>query len=531
MSLLKQVKELHAIMVRKTGSQPDIVWVGNSFTIYNADGSVQRTYKPTATGEKMHNDLSFVRYAIGCYGSAKSTFCMADLVKRACEMPKCKDGVRRFRAVCVRNSMPDLKASTIKTWDYWFGGLGLVKVHKDSPYYYEYIFSDPNGMIEMEVYFLSGDEHPKKLDKFLSTEFTMAYLNEASALPKVLFERLIGRVGGRYPPKDSFPENAPKYFRGIVIDTNPPKMRHWLYDMFEIDKPDGFKMFKTPPGLLRDAEGTNGYRLNPDADNLENLSDPESYYMNMTMTGNEEFIKVAALGEYGQIREGQPIYAEYNDDIHSVDSIEIDFNEPLYLGWDFGLTPTCLVTQFVNGQLRAIQEFVTPFNTSVEELAESRVLPWLNSLADDNGYARNSLEIFSVYDPSDPKGSAVKISPSMVLNQLGFNARPSPTNLIQPRIDAVKFFLNKLVGGKPAFILAKHNCQILREGFINEYRFRKINTMAGEKLEEKPDKTHPYSDIHDSCQYVSLICHGEYYCTKNDLDVDSLIKERINIFR
>lgn len=531
MSILKQAKELHALVVRQTGSKPDIVWEGNSFTIYNSDGTVQKKYKPTGTGDRFHNDNSFVRYAIGCYGSAKSTFCMADLVKRACDMPKCKDGIRRFRAVCVRNSMPDLKASTLKTWDYWFGSLGIVRPHKDSPYYYEYKFSDPHGMIEMEIYFLSGDEQPKKLDKFLSTEFTMAYLNETSALPKVLFERLIGRVGGRYPPKDSFPEDAPLYFRGLILDTNPPKMRHWLYDMFELNKPDKFTMFKTPPGLLRDPEAELGYRLNPDADNLENLSDPESYYMNMVLTGNEEYIKVAALGEYGQVREGEPIYAEYNDTIHSVDEMEIDFNETIYMGWDFGLTPACIVCQFVNGQLRVIQEFVTPFNTSVEELTQSRVLPWLNNIASKNGLLQEQLYVESVYDPSDPEGSAVRISPSMVLNHFGLNARPSPTNLITPRIDAVKFFLNKLVGGKAALVVSKLNCQMLREGFINEYRFRKINTIQGEKLEERPDKTHPYSDIHDALQYVALICHGEYYCSKNEQDVESLIRDRINFFK
>jgi hypothetical protein len=251
----------------------------------------------------------------------------------------------------------------------------------------------------------------------------------------------------------------------------------------------------------------------------------------MVLTGNEEYIRVAALGEYGQVREGEPIYAEYNDAIHATDEIKIDFYQTIYMGWDFGLTPACIVCQFVDGQLRVIQEFVSPFNTSVEELVQTKVLPWLNDIASKDHLSADMLHVESVYDPSDPAGSAVGISPSMVLNHFGFNARPSPTNLITPRLDAVKFFLNKLVGGKAALVVAKNHCQMLREGFINEYRFRKINTMSGEKLEERPDKTHPYSDIHDALQYVALICHGEYYCSKNIQDVESLIKNRINVFQ
>lgn len=529
MSLLKEVKELHAYMIRQSGAMPDIVWNGNCFTIYDANGAVHRQYKPTPTGERFHSDNSFVRYLIGPVGSAKSTISMTDIVKLSCQMPACIDGVRRMRAVLIRNSMPDLKTSTLKTWDHWFDGLGLLKAHRDSPLWYDYTFSfldelsGNSGMVELEVYFLSGDEHPKKLEKFLSTEFTIAYLNEARALPQVLFERLIERVG-RYPSKDICPHD---YYNGIIMDTNPPKMRHWLYDMFELTKPDGFKMFKCPPGLIRDVNNPGKYLTNPEADNLANLS--ENYYMNMTLTDNEEAIKVSALGEYGQVREGEAIYAQYNDDIHSVDSIEFEPFETVYLGWDFGLTPTCLVCQFINGQLRAIQEFVSPFNTSVEELAESRVLPWIKETFRAPGLNYMDVDVKAVYDPSDPKGAAVKISPSMVLMQLGIRAFPAPTNEIQPRIDSVKYFLDKLVGGKPAYILSRRGCPVLREGFINEYRYRKINTLAGERLEEKPDKTHPHSDIHDAQQYIALLCHGEYHRSRTVLRSSDLMRNSTSV--
>ncbi len=523
MSLLKEARELHEYLIRQNGENPDIVWSSHSFNIYDKDGQLIRRYRPTPTGKKFHADRSFVRYIMGPVGSAKSSMCMSDIIQLAVQMPKCKDGVRRMRAVLIRNSMPDLKASTLKTWNHWYESLGLLKPHKDSPYWYEYSFSDRHGLIELEIYFLSGDEHPKKLEKFLSTEFTVAYLNEARTLPQVLMERLIERVG-RYPSKDICPDD---YYCGIIMDTNPPKERHWLYDIFEIDKPEGFKMFRCPPGLLRDPSNAGKYITNPNADNLKNLS--ENYYMNMTLTDNEEAIKVSVLGEYGQVREGEPVYGNYNDDIHSVDDIEIDLYETLYLGWDYGLTPCCLAVQFIHGQFLAIQEFVSPFNTSVEELAESRVVPWLKSTYQGIGMSYEDAKIISVGDPADTKGSAVKISPTMVLRQLGIKTFSAPTNNIQPRIDAVKFFLNKLVYGKPAYILSKRGCPILREGAITEYRYRKINTLAGEKLEEKPDKTHPWSDIHDAQQYIALLCNGEYHKPKQNIRSQDLMRKSSHV--
>lgn len=521
MSLLSDVKSLHSYYCRADNARPDLEFLDDkklSFRIWR-DNKVVREYIPSPTAIKFHQSRGLCKLLFGCFGSGKSVACMADIIIHSCRMPKCIDGVRRARYVLVRNSMPDLKASTLKTWEHWYDELGLVRKHRDSPYWYEIAFTDDEGLIEIEVYFLSGDENPKKLDKFLSTEFTRAYMNEASSLPEVLLDRLVGRIG-RYPSKDICPEPFDAY---ILMDTNPPTERHWIHKIFEITKPEGYEIFKTPPGLLRDAENPGKYLPNPEADNIKNL--PANYYINMALKGDENYIKVAALGEYGIIREGEPVYNCYNDNIHALEDIEIDWSEPLYLGHDYGLTPCCLVEQFIDGQLRSIQEFVSPFGTSVQELAETRVLPWLTEKAALVGMTINKLVIYSVGDPSDPLGSAVKISPSMVWNNLGIPTFDAPTNKISARINAVKFFMSRLVGGKPAYVISKSGCPVLREAHIAEYRYRKINTVAGEKLDEVPDKTHPFSDIEDAHQYVALICAGEYYSNDDQESVTDLMRQ------
>ncbi len=60
---------------------------------------------------------AFVRGMMGPVGSGKSYACAAEVFIRAIQQkPSPIDGVRYTRFVIVRNSYPELKTTTIKTW-------------------------------------------------------------------------------------------------------------------------------------------------------------------------------------------------------------------------------------------------------------------------------------------------------------------------------------------------------------------------------------------------------------------------------
>ena len=62
-------------------------------------------------------DNSFVRGLMGPVGSGKSYACAAEIMMRAVrQKPSPHDNVRYTRFVIVRNSYPELKTTTIKTW-------------------------------------------------------------------------------------------------------------------------------------------------------------------------------------------------------------------------------------------------------------------------------------------------------------------------------------------------------------------------------------------------------------------------------
>ena len=78
-------------------------------------------YKPDGDTLKafMKSDV-FFRLLRGPVGSGKSVCCCVELFRRALEQKKDKNGIRRSRWAVIRNTNPQLKTTTIKTWLYRF---------------------------------------------------------------------------------------------------------------------------------------------------------------------------------------------------------------------------------------------------------------------------------------------------------------------------------------------------------------------------------------------------------------------------
>jgi hypothetical protein len=454
--------------------------------LYLLDGT-GRVYKPSPTGKAFHQSTHLVRHIMGPFGSGKSTICIMDIVTKACAMPYSLDGIRRMRVVAMRNTSPELVTSVVRSWMDWFGGLGTIKEVKKPVHSITHTFNDGKGIIVLEMVFLACDS-VDDLKKLKSTEFTMAYLNEVSELPIGLLDVIKGRIG-RYPPRHISPED---YWSGVIMDTNPPSNMHWLYDLFEKKRPKNHVLFKQPSGLLREGDD---WVTNPEADNIQHLRN--NYYVDMAYGAkDDEFIKVYCCGEYGIVRAGKPVYPSYSDNIHSVNSLIIDTEFPIYLGWDFGLTPACLVSQFIGGQWLIIKEFVSD-NCSLTDLLTYSVKPWLNIHAKD-------LKYYSDCDPADKGSDADNVTCRQRLDEAGIPTDKAVTNNKIQRLDAVKEWLGKLVNGKPALAVSREGCPVLREGFLGAYYYRKVNVLSEEKYIEEPYKSHPVSDIHDCAQYTAL---------------------------
>jgi hypothetical protein len=108
-------------------------------------------------------------------------------------------------------------------------------------------------------------------------------------------------------------------------------------------------------------------------------------------------------------------------------------------------------------------------------------------------------------DPAGAKGDEIMEELSCIgeLNSLGIKTEAANTNDPDVRINAVRFFLNKMIDGGPAFVLDRENCPVTRKGFVSGYNYKRVSISGDERYRDKPDKN-KYSHPHDALQYVLM---------------------------
>ena len=209
--------------------------------------SLDLDFSNSPTVWKFINDDSFVRGLMGPVGSGKSYGCAAEIMLRAVKQkPSPRDGIRYTRFVVVRNTYPELRTTTIKTWQELFpeGVWGGMRWQPPITHHLRLPARGDAAGIDCEVIFLALDT-PQSARKLLSLEITGAWCNEARELPKAVVDGLTHRVG-RYPTKA---DGGPTWY-GIWMDTNPPDNDHWWHTLAEKEpiRGDYPWMFHRQPG-------------------------------------------------------------------------------------------------------------------------------------------------------------------------------------------------------------------------------------------------------------------------------------------
>lgn len=460
--------------------------------------SVSINYRPPGpVAAAFMQDRSFLSGLLGPVGSGKSTCAAMKMFTLAMEQ-KPFNGVRDTRWIVVRNTYGELRTTTIKTWLDWFpaepGGINTMRW--DSPITSTIQFALGGGeTFRMEVMFLALDR-ADDVGKLRSLEATGAWLNEASLLPKEVLDMVTQRVG-RFPSlRHGGPTNI-----CVLLDTNPPDDDHWYYKAAEEKTPSNWKFFKQPGGLMiigTDPEGRPQFGINPQAENVFNLPRGYEYYLNQLGGKTDDWIKVFLCGLYGTTLAGKVVYPEWRDSFHVAKEALVAIpGVPLRLGWDFGLTPACIIGQMSpTGQLRIIEEIVAE-DMGIRQMAREVVKPTL----------LNKYPNFSFESLGDPAGNTrVQTDEKTCLQELlacGIATESAPTNSFIARREAVAFFLNASARGEPGFLLSPE-CVVLRKGFNGGYRYERLRISGiAARYRDSPTKD-KFSHPHDGLQYLAL---------------------------
>lgn len=416
---------------------------------------------------------AFVTGIMGPIGSGKTTAAIAKGLKVSARQPL-HNGKRRSRAAIVRNTFPELRTTTMKSWHDWMP-LGVGHWQNEGPPTHTVRI----GELEAEIIFLALDR-PEDVRKLLSLELTWAWLNECREQPKAILDGLTGRVG-RYPPVRDGGCNGPQ----ILMDTNPCDTDHWYYRLAEEGTPEGFQFLRQPGGRA------------PGAENLENL--PTGYYERAAAGKDPDWIKVYIDGEYGFVRDGKPIYPTYNDQIHCR-AFELAPRCPIRIGMDFGLTPAATISaRDVRGRWRFRSEVVT------EDMGATRFALELGKHLRER-YADHPIESIRGDPAGDQRVQTDEQTVYQVLRAHKIMAQPAPTNDATVRRDAVANLLNRLVDGEPA-LLIHPDCRTLRKGMAGAYCLNRVRVVGFERYKDAPEKNQ-YSHVCEAMQY-DVVSGGE----------------------
>jgi hypothetical protein len=440
-------------------------------------------FKPSPTGKKFHKAKEFVRAMMGPRGSGKSTHMSWELMYRGCSQKPGPDGIRRTRFAVIRNTYPELRDTTLKTWLTWFPEEYFGKFNRHDMVH-NISFRDVN----MEVIFRALDR-PEDIKKLLSLELTGAWINEAREVVKGVIDGLIDAIG-RYPRMQ---DGGPTW-KGLLLDTNPCDTNNWWYKTFEQKKPDGWVLFKQPGGLM---EVDGKFVINPEAENIANLDGGYGYYLKGAAGASLDHIRVYYCGYYGFVKEGRAVYPEFYDHVHILPEPYLPHPAlPVFVGLDFGLTPAAVFAQRqANGQWVWFKEIVTQ-DIGVERFAQIHLKTVLNQYSG-----------FKIYVYGDPAGSVRTQTDEktcyQILESEGISAEPAPGgNTLTLRREAVASALSRLIDGKPGLMISPE-CEMLRGAFQGGYHFRRVQVSGDERFQEQPEKN-MYSHVSEAGQYLML---------------------------
>lgn len=443
---------------------------------------------------------TFGRVIMGPIGSGKTTACVMELLRRACEQAPAEDGIRYTRFAVVRQTLRQLKDTVLRDCELWLRvgdrRLGSWKV-TDNTFYVQ--FDD----VYSEWIFIPFEDERDRA-RLLSMQLTGAFISECIEIDI----SAIGPISGRMPRYPSGKLGSPTWF-GIVADTNfPIELSPW--HRFAENPPPNWQVFRQPSGLAANAENLNWVGQTEDSkrlplDSPERIKKGRSYYTRQVETLGERhpWIRRYILAEYGADASGQGVFHNtFRLDFHTVLDTEVIPSYPIIIGQDFGRNPWSLICQVDHMGRLLVHEEVRAENVGLEKHIQQNLRPRLFS----DRYLGHRIAV--VGDPSGvARGNIAEESCFDALKRLGLPCFPAPTNNIEPRLRAVEALLGRQTNGGPTLMISRRGAPHLCLAMNGGYRFTKTESGGLRTTPEKND-AEGYSHVADDLQYVALIVHG-----------------------
>lgn len=354
----------------------------------------------------------------------------------------------------IRDTWENIRRTTLKEFFYWFTPGVFGEWHEGHK-----TFTWAEGVGSGSVIWLGLDD-PGDASKLQSLQLGGIGIDEpapaaqSGGVAEMIFD--IGFTRLRQPNMNWYP---------VKLATNNPDETHWTYKRFVDPGTEGFVAWQPHS-----------------PENEKNL--PANYYANLRelLAGNPHLVDRFVEGKYGYQQPGQPVTPEWNNDMHLASGLRPVRGVELVLLWDFGLNPTCIITQVTPLRRWLILEAFVGHEEGVEELITRQVKSVLaeryrgftfRHIGDPNGTMRE-------------QSSAARSAVRLLLKELGGTFRKGPKD-IPERVIPLRAALRQQGLVLVDRTRAKEVWFALRGG----WHYRIANSGLVSQVPEKDEHSHP----------------------------------------
>lgn len=412
--------------------------------------------------------------------SGKTTGIFFKLVYMAKKQAKGPDGIRRTRAVIVRNTLPQLRDTTLSSWNYWFkdGQAGSWHATMNK---FVLRFDD----VECEVLFRPLDT-ADDVARVLSLEVTFAILDEFVQIPREIVDALSARLG-RYPAaKDGGATNW-----GMWGSSNPDTEDNWWYDYLHTSLPSNARYFVQPSGL------------SPDAENVDNLPGGAAYYTNQSVGKSLAWIKQFIEAEWGFSIAGTPVVPTFNSDLH-VAKKPLLFNPhlDLIIGLDPGIAGTAMIfgQQDLDSRLNVLGELVLT-GYAIQRAIDEKLRPYLRKHFPD-------AKVVIAPDPAAAIRTQTDARAVVDVLKRYYAVRIETNNRLPQRLNAIEHFTTRLTPAGPALQIDPNGCPTLIRALKGGWKY--VNDPKKGQMKGSEPEKNQYSHPGDAFGYLARYFHRDH---------------------
>ncbi len=452
-------------------------------------------YTPPGSVQPFLQSEAFISLIVGPVGSTKTTAGIMKIAYHASRMAPARDGIRRSRALWIRNTREQLRDTSIPDFLEWYPD-GIAGVYYKSDYKFVLKFDD----VECEVLFRGLDDS-NDVRRLLSLQASFAVMDEFREVHQDIFEAVQGRLG-RYPNGKMVP-HRPEWgyndrgdpIQGCVTDDGSPNKHIWgmsnppdmetFWEEFLSDPPANAQVFFQPSALSQEADWISYL--------------PTNYYEDLMDGKSEDYVDVYIHAKFGKSLSGKPVFRSFDYDTHTLPETRILVGPTIIIGADAGLSPAAVLGQVAyNGRL-VIHDALNAEGMGALRFIRERLKPLLA-----NKYPGHSTLV--VIDPAGfQRVQTDERCVADIFKSEGFTVKPAKTNSIAARLAAVEKYLTMTTDGVSGLAISRTGAPKLVTALRGKYRY-KVNTKG--ETDEKPEKSHPWSDIADGLQYLCLHADG-----------------------